>query len=51
MAWVVARKTMTKRGPRLYKKRSFDSWQAARIYQQDLWNKGVLAEMWEVRDE
>ena len=50
MVWVVAKKTKTKRGYRFYQKRSFDTWQNARIYQQDLWNKGIMAEMWEDRD-
>ncbi|HEM5132701.1 TPA: hypothetical protein U1275_000523 [Streptococcus suis] len=37
-----------KRGRRKYHyKKCFDSWQKARIYQQDLWNKGIVAEMWE----
>ncbi|WP_449458410.1 hypothetical protein [Streptococcus suis] len=47
MVWIVAKKTKTKRGYRFYQKRSFDTWQKARIYQQDLFNKGVVAEMWE----
>ncbi len=36
MVWIVAKKTKTKRGYRFYQKRSFDTWQKARIYQQDL---------------
>ncbi|HEM5432328.1 TPA: hypothetical protein U1578_001372 [Streptococcus suis] len=37
-----------KRGRRKYHyKKSFDTWQKDRIYQQDLFNKGVNAEMWE----
>ena len=50
MVWVVAKKTKTKRGYRFYQKRSFDTWQNARIHQQDLFNKGVNAEMWEETD-
>ncbi|WP_153309685.1 hypothetical protein [Streptococcus suis] len=50
MVWIVAKKTKTKRGYRCYQKRSFDTWQKARIYQQDLFNKGINAEMWEERD-
>lgn len=50
MTWIVAKKIKTKRGPRLCQKQSFDTWQKAKIYQQDLWNKGIQAEMWEERD-
>lgn len=45
--WVVAKKTKTSRGCRHYHKRHFDNWQEARVYQQDLWNKEIRAEMWE----
>ncbi|HEP1568678.1 hypothetical protein HO952_06655 [Streptococcus suis] len=46
MVWIVAKKN--KRGRRKYHyKKSFDTWQKDRIYQQDLFNKGVNAEMWE----
>ncbi|MFM0900597.1 hypothetical protein P7J55_10125 [Streptococcus suis] len=46
MVWIVAKKN--KRGRRKYHyKKCFDSWQVARVYQQDLWNKGINAEMWE----
>lgn len=49
MVWIVAKKN--KRGRRKYHyKRSFDTWQEARVYQQDLWNKGIVAEMWEERN-
>ena len=34
-----------------YYKKIFETWQNARIYQQDLFNKGVNAEMWEDRDD
>lgn len=46
MVWVVAKKN--KRGRRKYHyKKCFDNWQEARVYQQDLFNKGINAEMWE----
>ncbi|MFM0817352.1 hypothetical protein [Streptococcus suis] len=46
MVWVVAKKN--KRGRRKYHyKKSFNTWQEARVYQQDLFNKGVNTEMWE----
>ncbi|HEL1894172.1 TPA: hypothetical protein TX926_000578 [Streptococcus suis] len=51
MTWVVAKKTKTKKGYRLYRKRCFDSWQEARVYQQDLWNQGIHAEMWEEKED
>lgn len=48
MVWVVAKKN--KRGRRKYHyKKSFDTWQEARVYQQDLFYKGIIAEMWEER--
>ena len=50
MVWVVAKKAKTNFGTILCKKRCFESWQAARVYQQDLWNQGVIADMWEERD-
>ncbi|HFI0468763.1 TPA: hypothetical protein ACGO5G_001184 [Streptococcus suis] len=51
MVWVVAKVNKKGRGRKHYYKKCFDSWQVARIYQQDLWNKGINAEMWEERDE
>lgn len=46
MVWIVAKKNKCGRRKYHYNK-CFDSWQVARIYQQDLWNKGINAEMWE----
>lgn len=49
MVWVVAKKN--KRGRRKYHyKKSFDTWQEARVYQQDLFYKGIIPEMWEEKD-
>lgn len=49
MVWVVAKKN--KRGRRKYHyKKSFDTWQEARVYQQDLFYKGIIAEMWKEKD-
>ncbi|HEM5914749.1 TPA: hypothetical protein U2A93_000747 [Streptococcus suis] len=46
MVWIVAKKN--KRGRRKYHyKKSFDTLQEARVYQQDLFYKGIIAEMWE----
>lgn len=51
MVWIVAKINKKSRGRKYHYKKCFDSWQVARIYQQDLWNKGVNAEMWEERDD
>ena len=51
MVWVVAKINKKGRGRKYYYyKKIFETWQNARIYQQDLFNKGVNAEMWEDRD-
>ena len=50
MVWIVAKINKKGRGRKHYHKKIFDTWQKARIYQQDLWNKGITAEMWEERD-
>lgn len=50
MVWVVAKRTKTKRGQRLYKKQFFATWQEARVYQMELWEKGYAMEMWEEKD-
>ncbi|MDN2966447.1 hypothetical protein PCO09_00555 [Streptococcus suis] len=47
MVWIVAKINKKSRGRKHHYKRSFDTWQEARVYQQDLWNKGITAEMWE----
>lgn len=47
MVWIVAKINKKSRGRKYHYKKCFDSWQKARIYQQDLWNKGITAEMWE----
>lgn len=49
MVWIVVKKNKRDRRKYHYKK-SFDTWQEARVYQQDLWNKGIVAEMWEERN-
>ena len=51
MVWVVAKVNRKGRGRKHHYKKYFDLWQQARVYQQDLWNKGITAEMWEERDE
>ena len=51
MVWIVAKINKKGRGRTYYYKKIFESWQNARIYQQDLFNKGVNAEMWEDRDD
>ena len=50
MVWVVAKINKKGRCRKYYYKKTFETWQNARIYQQDLFNKGVNAEMWEERD-
>ncbi|HFI0683550.1 TPA: hypothetical protein ACGO44_000036 [Streptococcus suis] len=50
MVWIVAKINKKVRGRKYYYKKTFETWQNARIYQQDLWNKGIMAEMWEERD-
>ena len=50
MVWIVAKINKKGRGRKYYFKKTFDTWQKAKIYQQDLWNKGIMAEMWEDRD-
>ncbi len=50
MVWIVAKINKKGRGRKHYYKKIFDTWQKARIYQQDLFNKGINAEMWEERD-
>lgn len=50
MVWVVAKINKKGRGRKYYYKKIFETWQNAIIYQQDLWNKGITAEMWEERD-
>ena len=50
MVWIVAKINKKGRGRKDYYKKIFETWQNARIYQQDLFNKGVNAEMWEERD-
>ena len=50
MVWVVAKINKKGRGRKYYYKKTFETWQNARIYQQDLWNKGIMAEMWEDRN-
>lgn len=47
MVWIVAKKNKKDRGRKYHHKKCFNNWQEARIYQQDLWNKGIVAEMWE----
>ncbi len=49
MVWIVAKKNKCGRRKYHYKK-SFDTWQEARVYQQDLFYKGIIAKMWEERD-
>ena len=51
MVWIVAKINKKVRGRKYYYKKTFETWQNARIYQQDLWNKGIMAEMWEEKDE
>ncbi|HFU4486196.1 TPA: hypothetical protein ACGPAZ_000340 [Streptococcus suis] len=51
MVWIVAKINKKGRGRKHYYKKIFDTWQKARIYQQDLFNKGVNAEMLEEKDE
>ena len=50
MVWIVAKINKKVRGRKHYYKKIFDTWQKARIYQQDLFNEGVNAEMWEEKD-
>ncbi|HFU4089566.1 TPA: hypothetical protein ACGO77_000163 [Streptococcus suis] len=50
MVWIVAKINKKVRGRKYYYKKTFETWQNARIYQQDLWNKGIMAEMWEESD-
>ncbi|HEM3616801.1 TPA: hypothetical protein U1C21_001358 [Streptococcus suis] len=50
MVWIVAKINKKGRGRKHYYKKTFETWQNARIYQQDLWNKGIMAEMWEERN-
>ncbi len=50
MVWMVAKINKKVRGRKYYYKKTFETWQNARIYQQDLWNKGIMAEMWKERD-
>ena len=50
MVWIVAKINKKSRGRKYHYKKSFDTWQEARVYQQDLWNKGIVAEMWEERN-
>lgn len=50
MVFVVAKINKKGRGRKYYYKKIFETWQNARIYQQDLFNKCVNAEMWEERD-
>ena len=50
MVWIVAKINKKGRGRKYYYKKTFETWQNARIYQQDLWNKGIMAEMWEEKD-
>ena len=50
MVWIVAKINKKGRGRKYYYKKIFETWQNARIYQQDLWNKGIMAEMWEEKD-
>lgn len=50
MVWIVAKINKKGRGRKHYYKKTFETWQKARIYQQDLWNKGIMAEMWEEKD-
>lgn len=45
MVWIVAKISKKSRGRKYHYKKSFNNWQEARIYQQDLWNKGIVAEM------
>lgn len=51
MVWIVAKRVRTKKGHRLYKKKSFKTWQEARIYQQDMFEKGVLLMLLEERND
>ena len=51
MVWVVAKINKKSRGRKYHHKKCFNNWQEARVYQQDLWNKGITAEMWEERDD
>lgn len=50
MVWIVAKINKKGRGRKYHYKKSFNNWQEARVYQQDLFNKGINAEMWEDRD-
>ena len=50
MVWVVAKINKKVRGRKYYYKKTFETCQNAIIYQQDLWNKGIMAEMWEEKD-
>ena len=50
MVRIVAKINKKVRGRKYYYKKTFETWQNARIYQQDFWNKGIMAEMWEERD-
>jgi hypothetical protein len=50
MVWIVAKKVKTKKGQRLYRKRCFDNWREARVYQQDMFEKGHVMAMWEEDD-
>lgn len=47
MTWVVSRKTKTKRGYGYYNRVYFNTWQEARVHQQDLFEKGHTVVMWE----
>lgn len=51
MVWIVAKINKKGRGRKHHFKKYFDTWQKARIYQQDLWNRGITAEMWEEKDD
>ena len=50
MVWILAKINKKVLVRKYYYKKIFETWQNARIYQQDLFNKGVNAEMWEERD-
>lgn len=43
MVWIVAKINKKGRGRKYHYKKSFNNWQEARVYQQDLFNKGKIA--------
>lgn len=47
MTWIVERRKQTRRGYWHYNKTRFDTWQEARVHQQNLFEKGQTVVMWE----